>query len=292
MNLAMYYRLAKPGMVYGNAIPFIGGFVMATGADVKLWRLIPALIGISLVIASACVYNNCIDRDHDAHMERTKNRALVTGTVSLNAALIYASILGMLGFFTLALRTNLLAAFWAAIGFLFYVVVYSMWVKKRSSWAVAVGAVAGAVPPVAGYCAASGRFDIAAILLFAIMFFWQMPHFFSISMYRLNDYRAAGFPVAPHVNGLTATKWQMSGYSIAFTGAAALLPMFSRLGLAYSAVALALGAIWIIFGLKGFAIPETQEHFARNAAWARTMFFLSLAVLIALFLTIIISSLL
>ena len=286
-SLKAYYGIAKPGMVYGNAIPFIGGFALAARGDFRPPVFLAALAGLSLVMASGCVFNNLIDRDIDAKMGRTKDRALASGRVPARSAAVYGLILGLAGFGLLASFVNLAALAAAALGFFFYVFMYSLWWKRRSPLGTAVGSVAGAMPPVVGYAAASGRIDLAAFLLFAIMAAWQMPHFFAIAIRRKDDYAAAGVPVLPLVKGVRATKRQTLVYIVAFTVLASSLTLFGYCGYAYLAVALALSLAWLALCLAGFRIPEGD---ARNAQWARRMFFFSLLVMIALFAAIALSA--
>ena len=151
-------------------------------------------------------------------MERTKDRALAAGRISGRAAIVYGTILGFVGFAVLVLHTNLLTAAIAAVGFFFYVFMYSLWFKRRSICGTVVGSIAGAVPPLVGYCAASNRFDAAAILLFFILAIWQMPHFFAIAIYRFNDYAAASIPVFPVKKEIQKTKIAIAGMVASLAG--------------------------------------------------------------------------
>src|SRR3989442_676200 len=145
-----YYQLTKPGLVYGNAVAVIAGFALASRGNFNFTLFLETLIGISLVMASGCVFNNYIDRDIDAVMERTKDRALVIGAVSGRGTLVYGTLLGALGFLALALWTNLLTVIVALTGFFFYVVLYTILSKRRSVYGTVIGSVSGAVPPVVG----------------------------------------------------------------------------------------------------------------------------------------------
>lgn len=279
-TLKHLYEITKPGIIYGNAIPFIGGFFLAARGTVG-WRLfIAALVGMSLVIASGCVFNNVIDRDVDAKMRRTKDRALASGKLSGPMPIIYGTVLGLLGFMILAVAVNLAATAVAAFGFLFYVVMYSLWWKRRSAWGTVVGSFSGAVPPVIGYAAVSGRIDLAAFCLFAIMVAWQMPHFYAIAIRRADEYAAAGIPVLPVVRGVRATKRQMLWYIVAFIAIAPLLTVFGYCNVAYAVVSLVLGLGWLGLGISGLRLSDKDE---RNIVWAKRMFLASLVVLVLLF---------
>ncbi len=270
-----YCLVAKPGIVLGNLITLAAGFALASKGHLDFSLFLAAMGGLSLVIASACVFNNFIDRHADEKMMRTKNRALVTGSISARNAILFALFLGLGGFLILAVGTNLLTVWMAACGFLIYVCVYSFW-KYRTAYATEIGSIAGGVPPVVGYCAASSCLDGGALLLFLITALWQMPHFFAISLYRLDDYAAASIPVLPIRKGMDATKRRMLFYVIAFTAAALMLPLFGYTGYIYLAAAALLSLIWLGLCMKGFKSHQDDKE------WARTMFRFSLVVITAL----------
>jgi len=255
----------------GNLITTVSGFALASKGHIDGWLLLATLIGLSGVIASACVFNNYIDRHTDQKMARTKHRALVKGLISGRSALFFATLLGLLGTLILVLSTNWLAVSVAAIGFFIYVVLYSFW-KCRTSYATAVGSIAGAIPPVVGYCAVSCRFDMGAALLFIILVLWQMPHFFSIAMYRLSDYSAASIPVLPVKKGTSVTKIHMLLYIIAFMIATWMLIAFGYTGYAYLVTAIVLGVAWLFLCIQGFKTSDDR-------LWARKMFRLSLLII-------------
>jgi protoheme IX farnesyltransferase len=269
-----YYQLTKPGIIRGNAVPAIAGFLLASGrydGRVSLILLLETLIGISLVIAGACVFNNYLDREIDKKMARTKKRALVQGLISTRNALIYATILAILGLAVLAIYTNLLTMALGLLGLFFYVIVYGI-AKRRSVHGTLVGSISGALPPVAGYVAVSDRLDASAITLFFILVFWQMPHFYAIATYRLRDYKAAGLPVLPAVKGVTIAKRDILLYTVAFGIAATSLSFFAHTGVYYFLEALLLSLLWFIAGLRGLRTVD-------NERWARKMFGISLLVL-------------
>jgi protoheme IX farnesyltransferase len=278
-----YYVLTKSGLIFGNIITVIAGFLLASrGGVVNFVLLIATIIGICFVMASGCVFNNYIDRDIDKLMERTKNRALVHKRISARNAIIFATVLGLIGFITLAIYTNTLTVLLAAFGFFFYVVMYTMLFKRKSVYGTVVGAVSGAIPPVVGYCAVSNNLDMAAFILFLILLTWQIPHFFAIAIRREEDYKAAGIPVMPVKNGIHRTKISMFTYIIEFMLASFLLSVYGYAGYTYFIIALVLGLAWLALSVKGFYIKGA----AADKLWARQMFFLSLAVMVILFVTI------
>ncbi len=268
-----YYALTKPGIIYGNAINTSAGFFLASAKHVE-WLTLPAvLVGSSLVIASGCVLNNYIDRDIDNHMPRTKKRALVRGDVSGRSALIFGAILGAAGFTELSIFTNWLTVGVGLLGYFFYVVMYSLWWKRRSSFGTIVGSVSGAVPPVAGYVAVTNHLDAAAVLLFAILVLWQMPHFYAIAMYRRDEYAAAKVPVLSVTRGMARTRRSILVYIACFTVACAMLTVLGYTGYIYLGVMLLVGLAWLG---KGMCIWRLS-----NQAWGRKMFLFSLTVTLA-----------
>jgi len=273
VHILKYYQLAKPGIIYGNALTATGGFFLASQRAVNFGLFAVMLLGISLVVASGCVFNNFIDRRIDALMGRTKNRALVKGTVPLGNALAYGAVLGIAGFLVLWFLTNALAVFLAGVGFFFYVVMYSLW-KRRSSSSTVIGSISGAIPPVVGYCAQSNSFDLGAAILFMIVVLWQMPHFYAIALRRLDEYKAAGIPVLPIQKGVRVTKTTMLLYIIAFIVVALMLFAFGYTGYPYLVVMATLGAVWLWMCVRGF---NTKD----NIKWARAMFLFSLVVIVA-----------
>jgi len=258
----------------GNLITTIAGFALACTAGIDLILFIKTLVGLGLVIASACVCNNYIDRHSDKKMERTKNRALVEGVISSKKALIFAFFLGATGLPILAFSVNYLTAFMAFIGFVVYVGMYTF-LKTHTRYATLIGSISGAIPPVVGYVAVSNRLDIGALLLFLILVLWQMPHFYSIAVYSFDDYKAASIPVLPIVKGIAITKIHMTLYIIAFMILACLLTFYGYAGYAYLASATILGATWLGLSIKGFNAKN-------DARWARKMFAVSLITIVGL----------
>lgn len=282
-----YYELTKSGLVFGNIITVIAGFALGAEGHFNLVALFAAIVGIALVMASGCVFNNYIDRDIDAKMERTRGRALVTRRVSGRAAIIFGTILGIAGFAVLILFNNLLTALVALLGFVFYVLMYSLWWKRYAPAGTVIGAIAGATPPVVGYCAATNRLDVAALILFLILVTWQMPHFFAIAIRREEDYAAAHIPVTPVVYGVDRTKSSMLIYIVEFALAASLLFVFGYEGYVYLAIVGVLVLVWVVMCARGFWISGKEQ----NKKWALGMFFVSLIILVVTSATIIGASL-
>ncbi len=269
-----YLLITKPGIIMGNLISVLGGFFLAANGSQSLQLLLMTLMGVSLVIASGCVFNNYIDRDIDGLMERTRNRVLVKGLISPRASLIYASLLGVAGVVLLG-QINGLAALLGGLGFVVYVGLYSLWLKRRSVYGTLVGSLSGAMPPVIGYCAVRGEFDSGALVLLLIFSLWQMPHSYAIAIFRLRDYQAAGIPVLPVMRGIRVTKDHMLGYIIAFALAALMLTGTGYAGYGYLGVALLVSAIWLLLAVNGYRVSD-------DAVWARKLFFFSIIAISAL----------
>ena len=272
-----YYKLTKPGIIFGNAITAAGGIALASRGHIDFWLFLATIVGLSLIVASACVFNNYIDREADQKMSRTRNRALVTQAISPKQALVFAVILGLCGILVLGFFTNLLTLAVALIGVFVYVFLYTF-SKYRTSYGTLIGSIAGGVPPVVGYCAVTNHFDSGALVLFLIIALWQMPHFFAIAMYRCADYAAASIPVLPVKKGMHTTKIHMLVYIIAFIIATLMLTLCGYTGYIYFWVAALLGSAWLWLCIKGFKSTN-------DVRWARQMFSLSLVVVTLLCLT-------
>jgi protoheme IX farnesyltransferase len=276
--LKTYYLLTKPGIIFGNVMTMICGMMLASKGHIDYGLFLATLIGLSSVIASACVFNNYIDRYIDQKMTRTKNRALARGSISIRQALLFATLLGLFGVLVLFLGTNFLTVAMSLLGFFVYVVLYSIW-KRHSTYATIIGSVAGGMPPVVGYCAVSNCFDLGAFLLFMMVVLWQMPHFFAIALYRFDDYVAAAIPVLPVKKGAYVTKLHMLFYIIAFIVMALMLTFFGYAGYTYLVVTTLIGATWLMLCIKGFSSDN-------DLLWARKMFLFSLVTITALCMTI------
>ena len=253
----------------------IAGFLLASSLQhhIDCGLFAAMLVGTSLVIACGCVINNIMDRGIDAKMSRTKQRAMVTGQVTPRTALVIGLILGIIGFHILLQYVNNLTAFIGFIGLFFYLILYGYF-KRRSTYGTLVGSVSGATPMVAGYTAVTNHFDLAALILFFSMVFWQMPHFYAIALYRLDDYKRAKLPVMPVSVGVKQTIKVMPLYIIAFTVTACALTPAGYTRTIYVGLTAALGIYWLLQSRDG---PKTKD----TATWARHMFMWSLLVLVA-----------
>lgn len=273
-----YYKLTKPGIIRGNLLAAAAGFLLAVQGDIDLWLLLATLTGTALVIGSACVFNNYLDRNIDQKMARTKKRALVTGAISAPRAILFGAVLGMLGFGILTMFTNGLTIMLGLIAFVFYVVIYGIG-KRKTVHGTLIGTIPGALPPVAGYTAVTNELDGAATLLFLAMVFWQMPHFYAIGIYRQKDYAAAELPILPVKKGFGITRLQMLLYVVGYICVSLLFVVMGYAGYVYAIIMLLIGLGWLRLARGGFEATD-------NVKWAKQMFGYSLLVLLVFCATI------
>ncbi|VFP83310.1 heme o synthase [Candidatus Erwinia haradaeae] len=267
-----YIQITKPGIICGNVISVIGGFLLASQGDIQYLLLLSTIIGVAFIIASSCVYNNYIDRDIDQKTERTKNRVLVRGLISAQHSLFYAAILGFTGAAILYFSVNLLAMSLAVLGFCIYVGLYSLYMKRNSIYGTLVGSLSGAMPPSIGYVAVSGHLEPIVFILLLIFSLWQIPHSYAIAIFRFKDYQKANIPVLPVVLGILKTKNHIIGYMIAFIFATLLLTLLGYAGYKYLVIVSAVNMWWLSIALSGY---NTQN----NEVWARKLFFVSIVVI-------------
>lgn len=272
--LKKYLFLTKPGILFGNFITTLGGFFLAAQGSIDILLLLLTLLGTTLVVASGCVVNNVIDQDIDTKMQRTQNRALVKKTISPTVALIYALVLGVIGFSILWFGVNGYAFLFAMIGFIVYVGFYSLWTKRTSIHQTVIGSISGASPPVIGYTAVTHQFDVAALLLFLAYALWQMPHSWAIAIYRFDDYKNAGIPILPVARSIYRTKIECVIYILLFAAVLNGLYCFGYSNVFFLITFNALTAYWLYLSVIGFKAENDQ-------LWAKR-FFLYSVILITL----------
>jgi len=271
-----YLSVTKPGIIMGNLISGAGGFLLASRGDVDLWLMCATLIGLSLIIASGCAINNVIDRDIDVVMARTRKRVTVTGEMSAFSALSHGVVLGIVGFGLLIAYTTPVAALFGLFGYFIYVVVYSLYMKRKSVYGTFVGSLSGAVPPVVGYCAVTGQFDMGAVILLVMFSLWQMPHSYAIAIFRFKDYQAANIPVLPVSHGIDKAKQRIVIYIAVYALVVMLLPIAGFTGMAFMAVACITSFWWLLMALRGY------RRDVDIVGWARRVFAFSIINITAL----------
>ncbi|MEG3753941.1 heme o synthase [Psychromonas arctica] len=271
-----YLSVTKPGIIMGNFISGAGGFLLASRGDVDLWLMCATLIGLSLIIASGCAINNVIDRDIDVVMARTRKRVTVTGEMSAFSALSHGVVLGIAGFGLLIAYTTPVAVLFGLFGYFIYVVVYSLYMKRKSVYGTFVGSLSGAVPPVVGYCAVTGQFDMGAVILLVMFSLWQMPHSYAIAIFRFKDYQAANIPVLPVSHGIDKAKQRIVIYIAIYALVVMLLPIAGFTGMAFMAVACTTSFWWLLMALRGY------RRDVDIVGWARRVFAFSIVNITAL----------
>ncbi|WP_130802632.1 heme o synthase [Acinetobacter ihumii] len=276
--LKKYLFLTKPGILFGNFITTLGGFFLAAQGHVDFLLLILTLLGTTFVVASGCVVNNVIDQDIDQKMQRTQNRALVKKTISPSVALTYATVLGVIGFSILWFGVNAYSFLFAVIGFVVYVVFYSLWSKRTTIHQTVIGSISGASPPVIGYVAVTNEFDIAALLIFLAYGLWQMPHSWAIAIYRFDDYKNAGIPILPVARSIYRTKVECVIYIVLFAAVLNGLYCFGYTNIFFLITFNALTAYWLYLSIIGFKAENDQ-------LWAKRFFLYSVILITILSLS-------
>ena len=254
-----YLRLTKPGIIRGNLVAAAGGFFLASQGQIDWLLFLAVCAGTSLIVASGCVFNNFIDKDIDAVMQRTCNRELVQKLVPVSHALLFAFALGVAGFATLYLFTSQVAFAFGVLGFVVYVGFYSLYYKRQSVHGTLIGGLSGACPPVIGYFAVTHQLDIGGAILFVTFCIWQIPHSYAIAIYRFEDYKAANIPVLPIQEGIAKARSHIIGYIVAFAVACWAL---SYHGYAGSWFALGMGLVslyWLYIAKVGFEKMPTEQ---------------------------------
>ncbi|MGG1016372.1 heme o synthase [Bacillus subtilis] len=280
-----FLSLIKIGIVNSNLITTFTGMWLAlhiSGLSFlgNINTVLLTLIGSSLIIAGSCAINNWYDRDIDHLMERTKVRPTVTGKIQPSQALWSGILLVALGLIML-LMTTVMAAVIGFIGVFTYVVLYTMWTKRRYTINTVVGSVSGAVPPLIGWTAVEGNIGVVAWVLFMILFIWQIPHFLALAIKKTGDYRAANIPMLPVVYGFEVTKRQI----IVWVACLMPLPFFlGSLGLPIVILGLLLNIGWLILGLMGFRSKNIMK-------WATQMFVYSLNYMTIYFVAMVVLTL-
>ena len=269
-----FYELTKPRMNFLVLVTTLVGFYMASATKLNWALLIPTLLGTAFTAAAASVLNQIVERDYDALMPRTRNRPLAAARLGIGEAMVFALSLGIAGALTLALAVNVLTALLGAFTLLSYVFLYTP-LKRVTTFNTVLGAIPGAIPPVMGFTAVHNALSPGAITVFAILFFWQMPHFLAIAILYRKDYALAGFKMLPVVDeDLSVTSRQIVLYAVALIPVSLMPTFVGSAGPAYFGVALMLGLAFLSFAAS-CAISKTRAD-------ARKLFFASIIYLPAL----------
>ena len=246
-----YIALTKPRIIELLLVTTVPAMVLATRWVPGLdwgdwgWKVVWTLIGGTLAAGSANAINCYLDRDIDSLMTRTRRRPLPSHQVEPENAVLFGLVLGVASFVLMAWTINLLAAFLTLLAIAFYVVVYTMLLKRSTPQNIVIGGAAGALPPVIGWAAVTGNVGIPALILFALVFYWTPPHFWALSLRIRKDYAAAGVSMLPVVKGIPETTRQIGLYTILMVAISLVLWAVARMGLIYLAAAVILGAMFL-----------------------------------------------
>ena len=270
-----YVSLAKPRIIVLLLITALGGMMIASRGWPSTGLVILTLLGGALSAAGAGAINCWIDRDIDGEMYRTRRRPIPDGRIAPAHALAFGISLGVGAFVLLAFWVNVLAATLAVSGLLFYVFVYTLWLKRSTAQNIVIGGAAGAVPPLVGWAAVTHSLDLTALYLFAIIFLWTPPHFWALALRIQRDYARVGVPMLPVVRGEDEAKRQILLYTLLLVTVTLMLFVTGALGALYLAGAAVLGGAFILF-----AVLNLRDHRRR---WSRPLFDYSIAYLALLF---------
>jgi len=274
-----YVSLAKPRIIPLLLITALGGMMMAERGWPSTGLVLLTLLGGALAAAGAGAINCWIDRDLDREMLRTRRRPLPDGRIAPSHALIFGIGLGLAAFLVLAFWVNVLAATLAISGLLFYVFVYTLWLKRWTVQNIVIGGAAGAVPPMVGWAAVTHRLDLTALYLFAIIFLWTPPHFWALALRLKGDYARARVPMLPVVRGESAARRQILFYTLILVAVTLAVVLTGALGLLYLAGAGVLGGLFIALAVANLR--------ARRQRWSRLLFDYSIAYLGLLFVVMV-----
>ena len=240
-----YYELTKPRIIYLLLITTYAAMLMAARGIPSLWLTLWTLLGGALSAASAGAFNCVWDRDIDRLMNRTKTRPVARGAIRTRDALIFAVVAQTVAFALLFFLVNPLAAWLALGGNVYYVVIYTMWLKRITPLNIVIGGAAGAVPPLVGWAAVTHQLGSPAFALFAVIFLWTPPHFWALALMTNIDYDKAGIPMLPNVAGIPRTKREIVIYSLILVAVSLAFFPLHVLGPCYGGCALILGAIFL-----------------------------------------------
>ncbi len=255
-RVGAYVALTKPRIIELLLVTTLPTMVVAEGGWPSLWLVAATLTGGALAAGGANALNMVIDRDIDRIMRRTRNRPLVTGAIEPGQALVFALALELAAFALLWTGVNLLSAVLAMSATAFYVVVYTLWLKRTSSSNIVIGGAAGAVPVLVGWAAVRDALGWAPLVLFAVIFVWTPPHFWALAVRYREDYAAAEVPMLPAVAGLRATARRILAYSLVLWALTLAFVPVAGMGGLYLVAAVVLGAVFTWYDVELLRVPE------------------------------------
>ena len=273
-KLRAFNQLTKPGIIRLLVLTTACTMVVASRGVPELGLMVWTLLGTAMVCGSANTLNMVWDQDIDAVMNRTAHRPLVTGELTAAQALGFAALMGFGGVMILTYMATPLAALMGIAGHAFYVLIYTMILKRRTPQNIVIGGAAGAFPPLIGWAAVTGSLSVTAWLIFAVIFLWTPPHFWALALYKDVEYGKANVPMLPVVQGHHTTKFQMLVYTLLLLGCTTLLAVLGRMGLLFLVVSILSGAVFAYYCIR-IAFESDTERWARRT-FAYSILYLAL----------------
>ncbi len=276
-----YITLLKPRVM---SLVVFTGFVGLMAAPGHMNPVLAAITILCIAVGAGAsgALNMWYDADIDIIMKRTRNRPIPAGLISPEQVLVFGLTLSVLSVLTLGLLVNWLSGALLAFTIFFYVVIYSMWLKRSTPQNIVIGGASGAFPPMIGWAAATGSISLDSIVLFLIIFLWTPPHFWALSLFMSNDYEAARIPMMPNVKGEASTKRQIVGYSLIMAPVGVLPWVLGFAGLTYGVVSILMGLAFVYYAWRLLNAPTHETMIAS----ARKLFRFSLLYLAGLFATL------
>ena len=278
-----YLKLTKPRIIPLLLITAIGGMLLGAKEIPDLSIILTVLIAGSLASGGASSINQYLEHDIDTKMSRTNDRPIATGTIKPINALIFGIVLNIISLFVFIIYTNLLSGLLAIGATIFYVVIYTIILKRSTHQNIVIGGAAGAIPPIIGWTAVTGSIGIPALILFAIIFIWTPPHFWALSLILKDDYAAAKIPMLPVVHGIEKTKKEIFKYSILVFISTLTLIFAENIGMIYMIPTFVLGLFFIYLSWDLLKSEEIKK--------AKSLFYYSMLYLSIIFIAIMIDSL-
>ncbi|VAX76727.1 protoheme IX farnesyltransferase [Buchnera aphidicola] len=267
-------ELIKPGIIFGNLISLSGGFFLASKGSILILLFLKTILGMIFIISSSCIFNNIIDRDLDRKMHRTNNRILCTNCSSnfLKLLFFFSLFLFFLGLYIFFTYINSLCAYISFLGVFIYVILYSLFFKRYSSYSTIIGSISGSLPPIIGYIAVNNFFNKCCLILFFIFIFWQISHSYSIMIYRFKDYKIAKIPTFFSIFGIKYTIYCISWCIVFIFFLNFLLYFFYYVNFFYFFYTSIFIFLWFIFSIIKNILFLSLKY------WSRCMFFISIFI--------------
>ena len=268
-----YVALTKPNVMSLLLFTTLTAMMMAAGGWPSPGLVFWTLLGGALASGSSGAINMYLDRDIDSIMTRTRKRPIPSGRIEPSRALAFGIALGIAAFLQLALTVNLLAALLSTSGILYYVFIYTIWLKRLTPQNIVIGGAAGAIPPLVGWAAVTNHVGLTALLLFLIVFVWTPPHFWALALMKKEEYARVGVPMLPSVRGDAETKKQILMYTVALAAVTLIMVPMHLMGVLYLTCALALDAMFLAFAIW---VARTGSRQSEGLMYRFSMLYLAL----------------